>query len=86
MSKPVAHIYSGDRAINLSKLPADKKKKTWKLIQQENPLLADLLTSDDFRDFKQLLENSFGPVTIVVDPRDIGGTENGSSQRIKESN
>ncbi len=76
----VINASKAERMINLTELPADKKRLIWRLIQAKNHHLATLLTSDHFTDFKQKLEQRFGPVAISIDPRDVGGDENGISR------
>ncbi|AWL12788.1 hypothetical protein HMF8227_02336 [Saliniradius amylolyticus] len=69
--------------INLTRLPADKKRKAWALIRDENPALAQLLQSHAFNTVKQQLENTFGPVDVLVNPAAMGGNEYGIRQRLK---
>lgn len=68
------------RVINLTRLPPDKKRQLWQLIQRHNTPLTQLLKSNEFQTFKQKLEQRFGAVEISIDPRDAGGNENGISR------
>ncbi len=61
-------------SVTLSALDPEKKKMVWTHIQQNHKPIADLLKSHEFQQFKQNLEQYFGPVAIGVDLKDIGGT------------
>ena len=81
---PLCHSSKATTDINLSWLPEDKKAKVWKLLKSENPALASLLSSAQFQRDKEKLEQYFGPVELHVESRQLGGTEYGIRQRLKE--
>ncbi|KFA98760.1 hypothetical protein HW45_06965 [Vibrio sp. ER1A] len=58
----------------LTRLAQNKKPYVWAHIKQANPALSELLSSTEFKQFKQQLERYVGPTTIGVDLRDIGGS------------
>ncbi|SIO94684.1 hypothetical protein [Vibrio spartinae] len=70
----------------LSELPAEKKKLVWAHIRTNYPEIADLLKSDELRQFKSRLEALFGPVGIGVDLKDIGGSLYGVRRKTQRDN
>lgn len=73
-------------SVNLSELASDKKKAVWGRIQQEYPMMAELLKSQEFQQIKQNLERLFGPVSVEVELHRIGGTLYGVRRTTKTKN
>lgn len=58
----------------------------WAHIQQNHEPIASLLKSAEFQQLKKDLEHYFGPVSIGVDLKDIGGTLYGVRRKTKRNN
>ena len=66
------HAQKAPLEVNLSTLPAGKKREVWERIKTNSPATAQLLGSDDFKEGVAEIQKVFGAVDIKVDLDTLG--------------